>query len=58
MREGSANLPPRDLHGLDLHDRSRRRDRAPLGLGGQFSRDYRRPLQPPQRTNASDQLLS
>ena len=54
------DLPPRDLHDLDFldHDRGRRRDRAPLGLEGQLFRDYRRPLLPPKRRNASDQLLS
>ena len=54
------NLPPHDLHDLGFldHDRGRRRDLAPFGLGGQLSRGYRRPLPPPPRTNASDQLLS
>ena len=58
MREGSANLPLRELHDLGFHDRGRRRDRASLGLGGRLLRDYRTPLLPPPRTNASDQLLS
>ena len=54
------NLPPHDLHGLDFldHDRGRRRDRTPLGLGGRLFRGYRRPLPSLSRMNASNQLLS
>ena len=54
------NLPPRDLHGHDFldHDRGRCRDRAPLGLWGQLSRGYQRPLPPPPRMSVGDQLLS
>ena len=58
VREGSASIPPCDLHDLGLHDRGRRRDRAPLGLGKQLSCDYQRPLPPSPRTNPGDQLLS
>ena len=54
------NLLPHDLHDLDFldHDRGRRRDRAPLSLGEHLSRGYQRPLPPPPRTDASNQLLS
>ena len=54
------NLPTRDLHDLGFldHDRGHSRGLAQFGLGGQLSRGYRRPLPPPLRTNASDQLLS
>ena len=36
-REGSANLPLRDLCDLGFHDRGRRRDRAQLDLEKQPS---------------------
>ena len=60
VKEGSENLPPLDLHDLDFldHDRGRCRYRALLGLGGQPSRGYQRPLPPPPRSDVSDQLLS
>ena len=56
--EGPENLLPHGLHDHDFLDHDRDGRHAPLGLGGQPSRGYRRPLPPPPRTNVGDQLLS